>query len=132
MCTIAGNRGQLWTSTLSPHLLSPQLNFPDNRCVLKLLIRNRNVFWPSKEQQREIKGVGIPRKERRNAPKIKFSELCVLLFSQEKLTKCSQNPGLAHQFPATPRGQLNWTPALLQTVLNLLLILSKGSSRAYK
>ena len=26
MATIAGNRGQLWTSTLSPHLLSPHLD----------------------------------------------------------------------------------------------------------
>ena len=27
--TIIGNRGQLWTSTLSPHLLSPHLDLPD-------------------------------------------------------------------------------------------------------
>ena len=26
MTTIVGNRGQLWTSTLSPHLLSPHLD----------------------------------------------------------------------------------------------------------
>ena len=26
---ILGNRGQLWTSTLSPHLESPHLDFPD-------------------------------------------------------------------------------------------------------
>ena len=26
---IVGNRGQLWTSALSPHLLSPHLDFPD-------------------------------------------------------------------------------------------------------
>ena len=30
MTTIVGNRGQLWTSTLSPHLLSPRLDFPDH------------------------------------------------------------------------------------------------------
>ena len=29
MTTIVGNRGQLWTSTLSPHLLSPHLDFPE-------------------------------------------------------------------------------------------------------
>ena len=29
MTTIVGNRGQLWTSTLSPHLLSPHLGFPE-------------------------------------------------------------------------------------------------------
>ena len=29
MTTIVGNRGQLWTSTLRPHLLSPHLDFPD-------------------------------------------------------------------------------------------------------
>ena len=29
MTTIVGNRGQLWTSTLSPHLESPHLDFPD-------------------------------------------------------------------------------------------------------
>ena len=28
MTTIVGNRGQLWTSTISPHLLSPHLDFP--------------------------------------------------------------------------------------------------------
>ena len=26
--TIVGNRGQLWTCTLSPHMLSPHLDFP--------------------------------------------------------------------------------------------------------
>ena len=31
MTTIVGNRGQLWTSTLSPHLLSPHLDFPEFR-----------------------------------------------------------------------------------------------------
>ena len=29
MTTIVGYRGQLWTSTLSPHLLSPHLDFPE-------------------------------------------------------------------------------------------------------
>ena len=29
MTTIVGNRGQLWTSTLSPHLPSPHLDFPE-------------------------------------------------------------------------------------------------------
>ena len=29
MTTTVGNRGQLWTSTLSPHLLSPHLDFPE-------------------------------------------------------------------------------------------------------
>ena len=29
MATIIANRGQLWPSTLSPHLLSPHLDFPD-------------------------------------------------------------------------------------------------------
>ena len=28
MTTIIGNRGQLWPTTLSPHLLSPYLDFP--------------------------------------------------------------------------------------------------------
>ena len=31
MTTIVGNRGQLWTSTLRPHLLSPHLDFPEVR-----------------------------------------------------------------------------------------------------
>ena len=31
------------------------------------------------------------------------------VFSWEKSTKCSQNPGLVNEFSATPRGQLNWT-----------------------
>ena len=30
MTTIVGNRGQFWTSALSPHLLNPHLDFPDN------------------------------------------------------------------------------------------------------
>ena len=30
MTSIVGNRGQLWTSTLSPHLLSPHLDSPDH------------------------------------------------------------------------------------------------------
>ena len=33
MTTIGGNRGQLWTSTLSPHLRSPQLDFPNESIV---------------------------------------------------------------------------------------------------
>ena len=33
MTTIVGNRGQLWTSTLSPHLESPHLDFPDKFCL---------------------------------------------------------------------------------------------------
>ena len=32
--TIAGNRAQLWTSTLSPHLLSPHFGFPDFPIIL--------------------------------------------------------------------------------------------------
>ena len=31
MTTIIGNRGQLWTSTLSPHLLGPHLDIPEVR-----------------------------------------------------------------------------------------------------
>ena len=31
MTTVVGNRGQLWTSTLSPHLLSPHLDFPESK-----------------------------------------------------------------------------------------------------
>ena len=30
MTTILGNRGQLWTSTLRPHLLTPHLDFTEN------------------------------------------------------------------------------------------------------
>ena len=33
MPTIVDNRGQLWTSTLSPRLLSPHLDFPDSFCA---------------------------------------------------------------------------------------------------
>ena len=39
--TIVGNRGQLWTSTLSPHLLSPYLDFPKH-CHEKAPIPQRN------------------------------------------------------------------------------------------
>ena len=48
--------------------------------------------------------------------KIRFSKfpgsgpkLCVLLFFLGNSPKCSQNPGLVHDFSAPPRGQLNWT-----------------------
>ena len=34
MTTVVGNRGQLWTSALSPHLLSPHLDFPETLGVL--------------------------------------------------------------------------------------------------
>ena len=40
MTTIVGNRGQLWTSALSPHLLSPHLDFPDE-CTEKSRIAIR-------------------------------------------------------------------------------------------
>ena len=41
MTTSMGNRGQLWTSTLSPHLLSPRVDFPE----LSLgEVRNQAVF----------------------------------------------------------------------------------------
>ena len=33
MTTIVGNRGQLWTSTLSPQLLSPRLDFRCFSCL---------------------------------------------------------------------------------------------------
>ena len=47
--TIVGNRGQLWTTTLSPHLLSPHLDFPDSaQCTTSLFWKNGldyRVFW---------------------------------------------------------------------------------------
>ena len=43
MTTIVGNRGQLWTSTLSPHLESPHLDFPDC-CILSCDQEARLVF----------------------------------------------------------------------------------------
>ena len=45
MTTILGNRGQLWTSTLSPHLQSPHLDFPD--FTICLGVRDCDVFVPS-------------------------------------------------------------------------------------
>ena len=46
MTTIVGNRGQLWTSALSPHLLSPHLDFPE---ILKAkksqMFLNMFGFW---------------------------------------------------------------------------------------
>ena len=49
--TIVGNRGQLWTSSLSPHLLSPHLDFPDimsqitNRQSLVFSKRGQLSMW---------------------------------------------------------------------------------------
>ena len=42
MTTIVRNRRQLWTSTLSPHLLSPHLDFPD----LETRVCDSMVFIP--------------------------------------------------------------------------------------
>ena len=45
--TIVGNRGQLWTSTLSPHLLSPHLDFRklySSCCTFKLLLLKSNLL----------------------------------------------------------------------------------------
>ena len=36
MTTIVGNRGQLWTSALSPHWQSPHLDFPDQYTIFVL------------------------------------------------------------------------------------------------
>ena len=43
MTTIVGNRGQLWTSTSSPHLLSPHLDFP-NRGYFRMGVHNFGRF----------------------------------------------------------------------------------------
>ena len=42
MTTILGNRGQLWTSTLSPHLQSTHLDFPDK--TSKIVKNCQNIF----------------------------------------------------------------------------------------
>ena len=48
MTTIVGNRGQLWTSTLSPHLLSPHLDFPEKcnpRAPNGSPLKNSKIAW---------------------------------------------------------------------------------------
>ena len=65
MTTIAGNRGQLWTSTLSPHLLSPHLDFPDLGVLLTLQNNRWNesdpkVFWVTLETILGHFGAGLP------------------------------------------------------------------------
>ena len=42
MTTMVGNRGQLRTSTLSPHLQSPHLDFPDHRLLTGL---SKRYIW---------------------------------------------------------------------------------------
>ena len=44
MTTTVGNRGQLWTSTLSPHFLSPHLDFPDIGVTLHSCKRGCRTF----------------------------------------------------------------------------------------
>ena len=44
MTTIVGNRGQLWASTLSPHLQSPHLDFP-NLCFSVLSFLGLSRFF---------------------------------------------------------------------------------------
>ena len=48
MTTIVGNRGQLWTSTLSPHVLSPHLDYR------KITEANRNKSGHSRKQGAQI------------------------------------------------------------------------------
>ena len=43
MTTIAGNRGQLWTSTLRPHLLSPSLRISDHLSARKF-VTHKHIF----------------------------------------------------------------------------------------
>ena len=45
MTTIVGNRGQLWTSTLSPHLLSPHLDFPELLLGSSQMVVSKLVVW---------------------------------------------------------------------------------------
>ena len=48
MPTIVGNHGQSWTSTLSPHLLSPHLDFPQKFqlfSTFSTLFQLRLNFW---------------------------------------------------------------------------------------
>ena len=64
MTTIGGNRGQLWTSALSPHLLSPHLDFPDtshkknrNLAILQELSGDPNPHYFLKSTCRTMGGV---------------------------------------------------------------------------
>ena len=58
MTTIVGNRGQLWTSTLSPHLLSPYLDFPDNRTQKRFYQTPKKLYrtpiWPGLQNHRVL------------------------------------------------------------------------------
>ena len=51
MTTLVGNRGQLWTSTLSPHLLRPYFNFRD------LSLRKSQLF-PKLQSQKNFARLG--------------------------------------------------------------------------
>ena len=42
MTTIVGNRGQLWTSALSPHLQSPHLDFPERNLRLTVKFESQD------------------------------------------------------------------------------------------
>ena len=61
--TIVGNRGQLWTSTLSPHLLSPHLDFPEiGRLKVSILERNLksfSIFWGPSGKQCQVLSHGL-------------------------------------------------------------------------
>ena len=57
MTTIVGNRGQLWTSTLSPHLESPHLDFPD---LLLMHAFRKTLEWKAQNPARLLLARGLP------------------------------------------------------------------------
>ena len=63
MTTIVGNRGQLWTSTLSPHLESPHLDFPDF-----LFLGPEEIKEPQVEGSRSYQSSVTPRFRATTAP----------------------------------------------------------------
>ena len=69
MTTIVGNRGQLWTSALSPHLESPHLDFPECQRIAQFLVHS-GMSWYS--------GLGLPGIPTEHDPPSNRGEVLVL------------------------------------------------------
>ena len=54
---VVGNRGQLWTSNFSPHLLSPHLDFPE---MVWSFVAQAQKFPPNSRQSSRLE-LGSPR-----------------------------------------------------------------------
>ena len=104
MTTTGGNRGQLWTSTLSPHLLSPRLDFPKISRTLIRALRGKNqasllrISSPTQIQMwnQQTCGLGVENHPD-EAARIRH------LTGKASLTGCTTSPDAQHACFERPR-----------------------------